>query len=383
MSIKYRIITFFSITEKRVKARRKYRHAVSIAVAAVFFLAGCRVPETGQTADNAGRPQKYEKTDTAMGTVISAVVYPKDGLTKEEEELCGRLPEELTREVKRLDEEFLSKRLNSSEVYRVNENAKRGEESSLSAELETLLKRSAQVAEDSGGAFDYALGNLTALWRIDELTAASKQEQEACGAPDEGKIREALSKSGYEKVRTENGRVSFSDPVQLDFGAIGKGYALDCLKERLQKEMEAGSVSGAVAALGGSILVIGEKPDHSPWKVAISDPENPGQPIGILEISETCCISTSGDYERFFEAGGKRYHHILDRSSGYPAESDVRSVTIVSKDGFLSDALSTACFVLGKDRGMELAKKYGAEILTVNRNGEIAFSSGLSGIFRK
>ncbi|MBQ3905456.1 MAG: FAD:protein FMN transferase, partial [Lachnospiraceae bacterium] len=128
-------------------------------------------------------------------------------------------------------------------------------------------------------------------------------------------------------------------------------------------------------------LCVGDKPDGKPWYIGIVDPNDTEKRIGALALNGNWCISTSGDYERYFMQGDKKYHHIIDPATGYPTDNGIRSVTIVSKSGFISDALSTACFVLGKEKGMALAAQYGAEILIVDAAGEITMSEGLNSIF--
>ena len=113
------------------------------------------------------------------------------------------------------------------------------------------------------------------------------------------------------------------------------------------------------------------------------DPADPGKNIGILTLTGNFCISTSGDYERFFEVDGKRYHHILDPKTGEPSDGGIHGVTVVSESGFLSDALSTACFVLGREKGMKLARKYGAEVLFVEDGNEIFMSEGMKALFSR
>ena len=133
---------------------------------------------------------------------------------------------------------------------------------------------------------------------------------------------------------------------------------------------------------GGSILTYGEKPDNSSFRIGILDPAEPSRNIGILTLDGEWCISTSGDYERYVEVEGVRYHHILDPATGYPADSGVRSVTVLSQDGLLSDGLSTACFILGEEKGMALAKEYGVHVLFVLEDGRILMSPGMETFFQ-
>ena len=165
----------------------------------------------------------------------------------------------------------------------------------------------------------------------------------------------------------------------LDLGAVGKGLALDYILEILKENSD---VLGGTVSVGGSVLTYGTKPDNTVWRVGVANPENPSENIGVLYLEGQWCVSTSGDYERYMEIGGVRYHHIIDPATGMPADSGLTSVTIVTKDGLLSDALSTACFVLGREKGLELAVQYGAEALFVESDGEISMTPGMEEIFQ-
>lgn len=321
-----------------------------------------------QTGCGTPNPTKYQRVDTAMGTVVSMTVY-----TTGSQEIL----DELFDGVKELEQDTLSRRIPTSEIGRAN--AMSGQEEIALSELcgktiETCL----QIAEDADGAFQPALGNLITLWNIDEQAQGPSS---AAVIPTEAEIAEALEHCDYHDIKLNREqdiyRLSLENDVQIDLGAVGKGLALDVLRELLEKS----KVSGATVSVGGSVLVYGEKPDEIPWKVGIVNPLAPGESLGILTVPAGQCVSTSGDYERYIEADGKRYHHILDSSTGYPAESGVRSVTILCENGMISDALSTACFVLGTEEGLKLAAKYNAEVLFVTESGEMVMSDGMKGYF--
>ena len=166
---------------------------------------------------------------------------------------------------------------------------------------------------------------------------------------------------------------------KIDLGAVGKGIGCDISKEILDKN----DVDGAVISVGGSILVYGQKPDKSPWKIAITDPrgEDESLILGGLTIDKDCYISTSGDYEKYIMKDGVRYHHILDPSTGYPADSGLISVTIVCDNGLLSDGLSTACFILGLEKSQSLLEKYNAEAVFVDKDKNVYMTDGMKDMF--
>ena len=349
-------------------------------VIVTFLLGICALCGCGSAKTKA---EAVRLTDTAMGTIVNVTAYPQGGQDGE-----AILQEELSL-VRSLEEKLLSRRLETSEVYQVNQKSGSGQNMRISEELMEILERCAQMTKDSQGAFDVALGELVALWRIDELAARAAEENgggESRGelVPSPEEIQKALDRSGMENVLMGEGELCLTGNASLDLGSVGKGVALDEILVDLTKRAgESGSagISAGVFSLGGSILTYGEKPDRKPWKVAVTDPMDPGKIVGSLSLSGTWFISTSGDYERYFEWEGKRYHHLMDPATGYPAESGLHGVTILSDSGFLSDALSTACFVLGKEKGMELARRYGAEVLFVGEKDELFMSDGMKDVF--
>ena len=167
--------------------------------------------------------------------------------------------------------------------------------------------------------------------------------------------------------------------TSVDLGAAGKGIGCQEAEEIL-KETDA---AGAVAAIGGSILLYGEKPNGDMWKIGIANPRNEtgDSYLGTLTLEGTVTVSTSGDYEKFLIKNGKRYHHILDPHTGFPAESGLISVTVVSREGWLSDALSTACFVLGYEKSLDLLEQYGAQAVFVDENYRVCVTDGLADAF--
>lgn len=324
-------------------------------------------------------PQRLQDVDTAMGTVIQQNLYVL-GEAKE----C---PEEILKRIRDLEERTLSWRLESSEVYGINRSGGRQEGFEVSEELGQALQTCLKLTEDSGGAFDVALGPVARLWDIDGW--ASGQRTGGFRPPDVRVLTQALECSGSGRLRLETSadlgrdggkaRLYMEEGTMLDLGAVGKGLALDRILEYLQTN---DAVLGSTVSVGGSVLTYGEKPDGTAWRVAITDPRDVSGSLGMLVLEGQWCVSTSGDYERYVESGGVRYHHILDPSTGYPADSGLCSVTVVTKEGLLSDALSTACFVLGREKGMELAGQYGVEALFVESSGEIFMTPDMEKLFR-
>jgi thiamine biosynthesis lipoprotein len=168
--------------------------------------------------------------------------------------------------------------------------------------------------------------------------------------PSRDELSVALSLMGdYEVTAAGDGfEIALPEGMSLDLGGIAKGYASDLICQRLSED----GYSSALVCLGGNIAATGPKPDGTDWKIGVRDPDGTENDyVGVVSLSSGCVVS-SGDYKRYFESEGNIYHHIIDPSTGYPAESGLRSVTIVSPSGTTADGLSTALFVMGLDKAL-------------------------------
>ncbi len=288
-------------------------------------------------------------TFLAMNTTVSVEltgVKADEALTKIKEEIL------------RLDEKLLSRTNENSEIYAVN-NGK----TEISDELAKILTDLKQIEKDSGGAFCIGVAQLTDLWGIGTENAR---------VPDEAEIKAAIENCHNWTIDPGNKTIYLPDGVKLDLGAVGKGtacdYAYGIIADNNCKE--------SIVAVGGSVLLDGTNP-KSTFKVGIRDPlGEANEYCAVLEIAPGC-VSTSGNYERFFEdENGKRYHHIFDPSTGYPADSGLLSVTVVTKSGTISDALSTVCFVLGIEKSLPLLEKYNAEAVFITEDKQIITTYG-------
>ncbi len=223
------------------------------------------------------------------------------------------------------------------------------------------------LADLTGGAYDFTLGRLTELWNV----TGDRTEP-----PEQYEIDQALSHSGRDKYKLSGSRLTKSDiALKFDFGGIGKGIAAQDLLEYLDTtEVEYGMVS-----LGGNVGVFGKKPGGDEYKIGLRDPIDTDGIMGYVYVGSGF-VSVSGDYERFFDYGGVRYHHILDPGTGKPADSSLHSVAVISSNGAAADALSTALFVMGKDKALDLynAGKISFEAVFVTADGEVITTPGLS-----
>lgn len=306
------------------------------------------------------------KVDTAMGTIVSQTLYSSQGTD---------LAEEILREIRLLEEECLSWRMEGSEVYAVNAGAGLMDGVAVSEELVSVLQDCRKVSAASAGAFDITVGKVVRLWDIDSW--AAMEDASDFVMPKEEQLQDALADTGYDKISLEANYIVLPARLQLDMGAVGKGIALD----KVRNVLDDYEVEGAVISVGGSILTYGSKPEGGAWNVAIVNPHDTSQNIGVLKLVGEWCVSTSGNYERYVEKDGVRYHHIINPKTGYPADSGISSVTILCKEGLYSDALSTACFILGEEEGRKLASEFGAEALFVSNSGEIIMTPGMEQYF--
>lgn len=298
--------------------------------------------------------QKPEKLDFfAMDTYMSITSYGKNAKTSNAQ---------IETAIKNI-EDMISRTLKTSDIYKLNNAG--AEPVSVSDETYTIIKTAIEYAKKTGGAFDPAVASLTDLWMIGT-------EGARLPAPDE--INNARESVGYENViLMDNNTVKLLNGVKLDFGGIGKGIAAD-ISAGILKENK---INKAIVALAGNIYALGSKEKDAPWKIGIANPKNPQESIATLSIIDKTVVTT-GAYERFFEKDGIRYHHIFDSKTGYPVESDIQSVTIISDNSTLADAYSTALFVMGKDKALEFQKKektFDAVIIT--QDNEVITTDGV------
>lgn len=257
--------------------------------------------------------------------------------------------------VRELDSKQLSRYTSGSEISRINSEA----ETVLSDEMRDYITELLEVGKMSGGKFDIALGAVSDLWSFNDSPRV----------PSTDELTEALSRSGSGKLSLSGNTLTRADGCIVDLGSAGKGIALDKVKSYLSDK----KISSAVVSVGGSVLLYGK----GSFNVGVRDPwGEAGRSVMTVKLGAGC-VSTSGSYERCFEQGGKRYHHILDPDTGLPVENGLVSVTVISDSGLLSDALSTACFVIGAEGGAKLAAKYGCEAIFITEDKKVICTDGI------
>ncbi len=308
------ILRYFLVSALRPLCSAHKATLPIIVLLSALFLSGCQESEL------------YREKMVLMGTFVE-VISPDT-----------RAPAIVFNEIKRVESIF-SKYKADSQVALLNHNGR----IAPSKELFFVAEKARKFWEDSGGAFDVTIGPLMDAWGF--------TEKEYIRPPD-AKISEALLKVGLDKVDIKSNLIYFKVAgMKVDFGAIAKGYAVD----RAVKELKNAGINSCLINAGGDIYCLGKKFGR-PWRVAVNNPRRSGY-IEYLNIEDKAVV-TSGDYENFFINNGKRFSHIFNPKTGYPADSGVVSVTVVADDCLTADALATSIFVLGRKEGLELAKKY-------------------------
>ncbi|MDU5014100.1 MAG: FAD:protein FMN transferase, partial [Clostridium botulinum] len=264
-------------------------------------------------------------------------------------------------------ENKMSLNISTSEINKINKNAGIAPVK-VSKNTFDVVKASLIYSEKTKGSFDITVEPLVSLWGIgtDKARIPSKDE-----------ISNALSLINYKDVviNEKESTIMLKRKGQaIDLGAIAKGYTADELKKVLLNY----NVSSAFLNLGGNVYVLGNKPDKTPWKIGVQNPLEPrGDYLGIVSVSDKSVV-TSGNYERFFERNGKRYHHIFDTKTGYPAEKGLISVSIISDKSIDGDALSTSVYTLGLDEGKKLIESLkDVEAVFVTNDKKVYTTSGL------
>ena len=327
--------------------------ALLLAALAVCGLTGC-----GGTRDPDEAQESIQviAMDTAM--VLSAFGKESTRAVYDAEE-----------EVRRLDA-LLSRTSGSSEISMLN--GAGGEMVPVGAEICTLIQTAGDFTEATGGAFDITIAPVVSAWGF---TTDSYQ------VPDREALQTLLESVGMEHVHLSGGSARLDPGTMIDLGGIAKGYTADRVAEIFREH----AVPRGKVELGGNILVIGDKPDGTAWRVGVQDPKHPDEADGlvcVLNLTDAFAV-TSGSYQRYFEQDGKRYHHIIDPATGCPADSGLTSVTVVADsargNGTMCDALSTALFVMGEDKALDFWRSgvYDFQLVLVTEDGRVVVTEGL------
>lgn len=251
-------------------------------------------------------------------------------------------------------------------IYELNKNGK----GTVTDSAAVLINKAVEIGDRTGGALDISLYPVLKEWGF---------TTEDYHIPDDKILADLLSNVDYKSISISGNEVTLPENVQIDLGALAKGYTSDSIME----QMSADGVDSAIVSLGGNVQAIGGKPDGSAWKVSVRDPFAPDTDMCIVEIKDKAVI-TSGNYERFFTGDdGKNYWHIIDPADGYPADNGLVSTTIIGDSGLECDALSTAFFVAGKDKAVDYWRSDRSfDMILVSDDGKIYYTEGIADSFK-
>lgn len=275
---------------------------------------------------------------TAMDTYMTLTVYGKG---------ASSAADEAVKEIRRIDAE-LSTGNSSSEIAQLNTAGS----AEVSDETAQLISRALDISKETNGKFDPAIYPLMELWGFPSGNYR---------VPTDDEIAQLLPLTDPAGITVSGNTVSFAQTgMAIDLGGIAKGYTSAHLMDLFRKD----GIESAIVSLGGNVQVLGAKEDGSPWRIGINNPDDDSSYLGILEETDKAVI-TSGNYERYFEKNGVRYHHILAPATGKPADTGLTSVTVVCQDGTLADALSTALFVMGEEEGAKFWRSHSDEFQAI------------------
>jgi thiamine biosynthesis lipoprotein len=284
---------------------------------------------------------KVEVKDEAMGTSLHFIAYTSPNA--DEPTTRGVIAKAVT-EIRRL-ENALSEWKPESEVGQVNAHA--GEWVPVGAEALEVIGKGLWAGKLSGGSFDITFQALSKIWKFGSAQEKSPK------LPSRAEVEKLRRRVDYRRVEVDEAgrRVRIGKDQQLGLGGIAKGYIVD----KAAKVLRDGGVVSFLAQAGGDLYGAGRKPDGSPWVSGVQDPRGAqGEFFAVLELTDHA-FSTAGDYARSYVVGGKRYHHIIDPKTGYPATA-CRSVTIWAPDATTADGVDDAVFILGPERGLKLVE---------------------------
>ena len=328
-----------------IRRHREGFRRISWSLFFFFFLLLC--PHTSNPSD------LFKYHQVAMGTVIEITLIADD------EEAANKASLQAFQEIKRI-ETLMSPWLDSSDVTRINRSAGK-EWVQVSPETMEVIQKAQEISELSEGGFDITIGPLTELWR---------KAREKKTPPSIEDVKGKLDLVNFKNIGIDpEGKVLLKKKgMAIDLGGIAKGYAVDRAFELLKSL----GYKNLIVNAGGDLRVGGFK-NNQLWSIGIQNPRESQKLLARISVSNTA-LATSGDYEKFFLYQAKRYHHIFNPKDGFPTDG-CQSVTIFSKDGMTADALATAVFVLGTEKGYSLCQKLeGVDCIIVDKEGKIIFS---------
>lgn len=363
----------------------KLKKALLVCLLPAFVISGCGKTTTDETENTTKQESAVEETvqdeqetgDTETESEASGEAADKE--TEASKDLFAmdtymtltaygeHAQEAVDKAAERVEalDALLSTGNENSEIYQLNQNG----EATLSEEGGYLVERALELYKKTEGAFDIAIYPVMQAWGF---------PTQDYHVPDDDTLKEKLALADASKVNYDKDtrKIFFDqDGMEIDLGGIAKGYTSSQIMQIYQ---DCGVTSGLVN-LGGNVQALGGKTDGSKWRVAIQSPDDTEEYLGILEIEDQAVI-TSGGYERYFEEDGVTYHHIIDPAIGYPADSGLISVTIVSDDGTLADGLSTSLFIMGEEKAAQFWRENSDEFEAImeTSDGKLYVTEGIA-----
>jgi thiamine biosynthesis lipoprotein len=308
-----------------------------IVIAFPILSLGCGKAKHAQAP--AEKNDYIEQSDFLLNTIVTIRLYDN-----QDQKLLSECFDRI-----RQYEKIFSRTDEASELYQLNQKCAQGAEASgeeltckVSAPLSDLLSYGLYYSHLSDGFFDITIAPLTRIWNFNTASPVP---------PEDEAVHAALKRINYRAVALKGDQLTLTrQGIEFDLGAIAKGYIADRIRDYLIEQ----GVKSAIINLGGNVLCIGKKPDHTPFRVGIQKPfADRNETAAVMEIENSSVVS-SGIYERFFDQNGTTYHHILNPKTGYPYQNGLISVTIISEKSVDGDGLSTSCFALGLEKGLKL-----------------------------
>lgn len=337
---------------KLMKKIINYSLIVMLSISMSLSFMGCKTQK---------KQKEITKQTYAMGTIVSFKVYGDKAEDNIEQSI--KLLEQL--------EDKMSLNKQNSEINKLNSLAGKKFER-VSDQTYNVIKKSLKYSTLSQGAFDITVEPLVKLWGIGTDKAR---------IPSHKEIENAKKFIDYRNIQINSkGQILLKKPgMQIDVGGIAKGYAADEIKNMLKQN----GVSSAFINIGGNVNLLGSKCDGKPWHIGVQNPlKDKGEYMGIVTLADKSIV-TSGNYERYFIRNGKRYHHIFDVKTGYPAEKGLISTTIISDKSIDGDALSTTTYVLGLEKAIKLVEKLkGVDAIFITKDKKVYVTSGLKNSFK-
>ncbi|BDU51280.1 FAD:protein FMN transferase [Haliovirga abyssi] len=305
--------------------------------------------------------KKIEKEKFLFGTFIKITVF------SENKTLAENSVKKAFDEITRVQDEYNPYK-KGSKFYNLNHNS--GKYIKVSNEEIMMLKDAIKMSELTNGKYDITIAPIMKLWNF--------KEEKAKALPNQKKLKEKLNLVDYKKIKIDNNFVKIGKNQEIDTGSFLKGYAIYRAREILKKN---GIKSAFISAIS-SIEVIGEKPNNKKWKIGIQNPENKEKILKILEVSNVS-IGVSGDYQTYKIINGKKYHHLIDATTGYPAREN-KMVVILAKNSYIADLYSTALFPLKKEKILKIVNfNKDLEAMIVDKNMNISYSSNFENYISK